>query len=68
MNGKAISASQSQLDRDIYKEGTDERSKNVSGDIWDDEEVETLPSTQGSRLSTSSTQREVFVEKPLPLP
>ena len=45
MNGKAISASQSQLDRDIYKEGTDERSKNVSGDIWDDEEVETLPST-----------------------
>jgi hypothetical protein len=45
MNGKAISASQSMIDRDIYKEATEEKSKNTSGDIWDDEEVETLPST-----------------------
>ena len=45
MNGKAINASQSMIDRDIYKEATEEKPKNVSGDIWDDEEVETLPST-----------------------
>ena len=45
MNGKAISASQSMIDRDIYKEATEEKPKNVSVDIWDDEEVETLPST-----------------------
>ena len=68
MKGKAIAASQSMIDRDIYKETSAQNVKNDTGDIWEDDEVETLPSSSGTRPSTTSTQREVVVQKPMPLP
>jgi hypothetical protein len=56
MKGKAISASQSMIDKDIYKEVAVKKVEKSSGDIWgDDDEIETLPSSTGSRPTTAST-------------
>ena len=45
--GKTISASQKMIDKEIYRE------KIESSDIWgDDDEIETIPSTEASRPSS----------------
>lgn len=56
MKGKTINASQTMIDRDIYKEDAQKKSGKNSGDIWgDDDEIETIPSSSQSRPTTSGT-------------
>lgn len=52
--GKSISASQKMIDKEIYREKTE------TSDIWgDDDEIETIPSTEASRLTSQSTNKTV---------